>query len=483
MLPSERLIVPGLLALALAAAVQAAPLAFHGAEGFGRNAVGGRGGEVSIVTTLADAGPGSLRDALSKPGRTIVFEVGGVIRILERLIVPDHTTIAGQTAPGGGITIYGNGIAYHTQHVITRHIRIRMGRIGDAEKDAVTIAHGSDLIWDHVSMSWGRDGTFDANPDAGMTIDRITVQDCIIGQGLQTHSTGGLLITDGGASVIRTLYIDNNSRNPKARRVTQFVNNVIYNWTASAYILGDTEGRSDGYLAGNYFISGPNTTGGVLNSPTPAYHVFAKGNYYDSDRDGILDGRLLEQGDFGSATWHDTPSIPFPAVRERDAQAAFALIPKNAGANRWRDPVDSVMLHELATVGKVGVQISDEVSLGLPDVVGRIPSGTAPRDTDRDGMPDAWESRLGLNPQSPADRNLTTLSAEGYTNLEMYLGELAGDPVLYRNAILGVAQAQSWRGAAASREARNLLGRLQPRENRDAQQNFPIGQKSKLYYE
>lgn len=477
------MILPGLLALGLAAAAHAAPLAFHGAEGFGRNAVGGRGGEVSIVTTLADAGPGSLRDALSKPGRTIVFEVGGVIRIGERLIVPDHTTIAGQTAPGGGITIYGNGLAYHTRHVITRHLRIRMGRVGDDGKDAIAIAEGSDLIWDHVSMSWGRDGTFDANPDAGKTIDRLTVQDCIIGQGLQPHSTGGLLIADGGASILRTLYISNNSRNPKARRITQFVNNVIYNWTASAYILGDTEGRSDGYLAGNYFITGPNTSGGTLSSPTPAYRVYARGNFLDSDRDGILDGRPLARGDFGSATWEESPSVPFPALRELDAQSAFALVSKNAGANRWRDPVDSVMLSQLATLGKVGVQISDEASLGLPNVVGRIPSGAAPRDTDRDGMPDAWETRHGLNPQAAADRNLSTLSAEGYTNLEMYLGELAGDPVLYRNAILGIPEAQPRRGSEAADEARNLLGRLLPRGIREAQQTFPIGQKPKLYYE
>lgn len=407
-------------------------LAFPEAEGFGRFAEGARGGEVYHVTNLNDTGSGSLRDALSISGRTIVFEVGGVIKIKERLIVKDHTTIAGQTAPGGGITVYGNGWAYNTNNVITRHIRIRMGKIGTSEKDAISISEGHDMIWDHVSLSWGRDGTFDVNPSSGKTVDRITIQNCIIGQGLQTHSTGGLMIADGGASILRTLYINNNSRNPKARRITQFVNNVIYNWTASGYILGDTEGRSDGYLTNNYFITGPDTKGGTLDSPTSAYHVFASGNYYDPDKDGVLNGRLLTKSDFGTATWETNPSVTFPIVTELSALDAFNLVSINAGANRWRDPVDSVMFYQLSTIGRVGTQISDETSLNLPNVIGQIPSGTGPKDTDQDGMPDEWEMLHGLNPELASDRNRTNLSIDGYTNLEMYLNEPAGDKVVYK---------------------------------------------------
>jgi pectate lyase len=331
-------------------------LAFPTAEGYGRFATGGRGGEVYHVTNLNDSGPGSLREGLSKSGRTIVFETSGVIKINSRLEVPARTTIAGQTAPGGGITIYGNGMAYHTNNVITRHIRIRMGRIGDSGKDAVGIAQGHDMIWDHVSISWGRDANFDANPSSGKTIDRITIQNSILSQGLQTHSTGGLLIADGGASVIRSLYINNNSRNPKARRTTHFVNNVIYNWTVSAYILGDTEGRSDGYLVGNYLIAGPNSRGGTLNRPTPAYHLYAHGNYYDENKDGILNGRLLNKVDFGSVTWLETPVVEFPKTPELSAQNALEWVMAHAGASRWRDPVDSLMIYELSTFGRIGTQ-------------------------------------------------------------------------------------------------------------------------------
>lgn len=406
--------------------------AFPGAEGFGANAVGARGGEVYHVSNLNDSGAGSLRDALSKSGRTIVFDVGGVIRIGERLIVPDHTTIAGQTAPGGGITIYGNGVAYNTNNVITRHIRVRMGKVGTSGKDAISIAKGHDMIWDHVSVSWGRDGTFDVNPDSD-PITNITIQNSIIGQGLQTHSTGGLMIAQG-ASILRSLYIDNNSRNPKARQTTQFVNNVIYNWTVSGYILGDTEGRSDGYMVGNFFITGPNTSGGTLSSPTAAYHIYAVGNLYDNNKDGTLNGRLLGQGDFGTATWHTTPSVAFPTVTEWTAQDSYENAFANVGANRFRDAVDSVMLYQLKSLGKVGSQISDETSLGLTNTVGIIPGGAAPTDTDQDGMPDTWENAHGLNPNEAEDRNSTHLSPDGYTSLEMYLNELAGDPVVFAAA-------------------------------------------------
>ncbi|NLB63339.1 MAG: T9SS type A sorting domain-containing protein [Fibrobacter sp.] len=407
--------------------------AFPTAEGFGKWATGGRGGEVYQVTNLNDSGPGSLREGLSKSGRTIVFTVGGVIKINDRLVVPSNTTIAGQTAPGGGITVYGNGTAFNTHNVITRHIRIRMGRGGSSGKDAVSVAHGNDMIWDHVSISWGRDGNFDANPDRNKEIKNLTIQNCIIAQGLQTHSTGGLMIADG-ASILRTLYINNNSRNPKARKTTQFVNNVVYNWTVSGYILGDTQGRSDGYMVGNWFGVGPQTRGGVLNKPTPSYHLFARDNYYSNNKDGTMDGRYFGKGDFGTVTWYeDQPSVEFPAVTEWTAMEAYERVYDNAGANRWRDEVDKVFFGHLRSLGKSGAQPKDEKELGLENGVGIVPGGEAPKDSDGDGMPDEWEIAHGLDPNNPADRNGTELSAEGYTNLEMYLNELAGDPVIYKD--------------------------------------------------
>lgn len=187
-------------------------LAFPGAEGFGRNALGGRTGTVYKVTNLNDSGAGSLRDAVSQPNRIVVFTVGGVITITDRIVVSKNIYIAGQTAPGGGITVYGDGFSWsNANEAIVRYIRVRMGKGGTSGKDAITIAEGKNMIFDHVSVSWGRDETFSVSG----TAQNISIQNSIIAQGLETHSCGGLMETDGGISLFRNLYIDNKTRNPK----------------------------------------------------------------------------------------------------------------------------------------------------------------------------------------------------------------------------------------------------------------------------
>src|SRR5262245_27387668 len=132
--------------------------AFPGAAGFGASARGGRGGSVYIVTNLNDGGPGSFRDAVSQPNRYVVFAVGGVIRINSRISVAPNLTIAGQTAPGEGITIYGNGLSFsNANNTVTRYLRVRMGVVVDSGVDAVTIAQGDNMIFDYVSVSWAPD--------------------------------------------------------------------------------------------------------------------------------------------------------------------------------------------------------------------------------------------------------------------------------------------------------------------------------------
>ncbi len=118
------------------------PAAFPGAEGFGKYTTGGRGGSVYHVTNLNDSGPGSFRDAVSAPDRIVVFDVGGVIRISSRIVIKKNIYIAGQTAPGGGITVCGNGIALNDDsgNDIIRYIRIRMGKNSDDRKDALAVS-------------------------------------------------------------------------------------------------------------------------------------------------------------------------------------------------------------------------------------------------------------------------------------------------------------------------------------------------------
>lgn len=143
-----------LAGLAASLPFASAIVAFPGAEGFGANAIGGRAGEVFVVTNLNDAGAGSLRDGLSKPNRVITFAVGGTIKLESRLVCPKSTTILGQTAPGDGIATYGDGWSFsNADESIVRYVRIRMGKGGTSGKDAATLAEGSNMVCIAVSKS------------------------------------------------------------------------------------------------------------------------------------------------------------------------------------------------------------------------------------------------------------------------------------------------------------------------------------------
>jgi pectate lyase len=149
-----------------------------------------------------------------------------VIKITSRIVVSSNIYIAGQTAPGEGITIYGNGFSYSgANNVICRYLRMRMGAVGDSGKDACGIANGSNMIFDHVSVSWGRDETFSVS---GTECINITIQNSLISQGLLSHSAGGLIQTDGGVTLYRNLYVDNDTRNNKIKGVNQYVNNMVF---------------------------------------------------------------------------------------------------------------------------------------------------------------------------------------------------------------------------------------------------------------
>lgn len=404
-----------------ASLTMAQQLAFPTAEGFGRYTTGGRGGTVYHVTNLNDAGAGSLRDAVSQSNRTVVFDVGGVINISSRIVVSGSVTIAGQTAPGGGITIYGDGVACNAGNNIIRYIRIRMGKNGTSEKDALSIASGQNFIFDHVSISWGRDGTLDVN---GTGIDNLTFQDCIISQGINNtnHSTGGLL-QSGKWSMIRSLYIDNKTRNPKARGTHEFINSVLYNWAEHGYIMGDTEGASDCNLIGNYFIYGPSSNSNShITNTTPSFNVYASDNWVDSDKDGVLDGSLLT--DYKTATVKSSP-YNYPGVSNlMSAQAALNHIITNVGASITRDAVDNLLINQLKSYGTAGSIINTEDDNGIPGNVGTVANGTPAADSDQDGMSNAWETANGLNPNNAADRN--NIGTGGYTMLENYINSLVG---------------------------------------------------------
>lgn len=216
-------------------------------KGSARFATGGRGGAIYHVTNLNDSGTGSLRDAVSQSNRIIVFDVSGVIHLKSPLIFKSNLTVLGQTAPGEGVQVYGDRVSFSgANNIIVRYIRFRMGVGGTSGADACGVSNGKNMIFDHLSVLWGRDECFSVSWDnKGTRPSDITIQNSIIGQGLQSHSCGGLIQTEGGVTLYRNLYIENKTRNPKVKGLNQFVNNVVYNWGGGGcYIMGDSEGPS-----------------------------------------------------------------------------------------------------------------------------------------------------------------------------------------------------------------------------------------------
>ncbi|KAG9201936.1 hypothetical protein G6514_005131 [Epicoccum nigrum] len=370
-------------------------LAFPGAEGFGKDALGGRNGKVYVVSNLDDSGAGSLRDAVSQPDRIVVFQVGGLIKIKERIVVSKRISILGQTAPGDGITVYGNGWSFsNADDAVVRYIRIRMGKGGSSGKDAAGIAEGKNMIFDHISVSWGRDETFSINGAAS----NITIQNSIIAQGLETHSCGGLMQTelDNGVSLFRNLYIDNKTRNPKVKGTNDFINNAVYNWGGGGgYIAGDSSGQSEANIIGNYFISGPSTSITAFTRGNANFKGYVQGNFYDSDKNGALSGAELgasssNYGGMAIAAAKFAHPVPTKVLSAVDALRHIELY---VGASKVRDTVDERLITELKSYGKAGQLIKDETASPM-NFPGVFDAGTPWADANNNGIPDDVENEF-----------------------------------------------------------------------------------------
>ena len=432
MKPNKLFVSLALSAICLTTGAQ--QLAFPGAEGFGRFATGGRGGTIYHVTNLNDSGTGSLRDAVSQSNRIVVFDVSGVIYLKSGLVFSSNLTVLGQTAPGEGVQVYGDRVSFSgASNLIVRHMRFRMGKGGTSGKDAAGVSNGRNMIFDHLSVLWGRDECFSISWDnKGTEPADITIQNSIIGQGLQTHSCGGLIQTAGGVTLYRNLYIENKTRNPKVKGLNQFVNNVVYNWgNGGCYLMGrESAGDSWADIENNYFVKGPWNSGSPLSDGNENFQFYGAGNYYDNNKDGELNGREITDEEYTAcgglrrATLGEMTNLPkaFPEiVGKMSAEEALRWMIDSVGPSLpVRDEVDKYLVDEMKSFGTLGSTdgISDEKSLPHGGT-GVLYPGEKPLDSDGDGIPDEWEIANNLNPNNASDAK--AIAANGYANIENYV--------------------------------------------------------------
>ena len=411
-------------------------LAFPGAHGWGRFAKGVRASSspsIYHVTSLANSGSGTLRDAVSKPNRIIVFDVSGVINITSRITFSSNLYIAGQTAPGEGITVYGDGCSFSgASNIICRYLRWRMGHGGSSGKDCAGIANGTNMIFDHCSFSWGLDETFSINPDGkGTAPQNITLQNCIFGQGLMTHSAGGLMQADY-ITLYRNLYVDNSTRNNKVKGINQYANNIVYNWKNGCYIMGgDSSGSSYCTIEGNLFINGPvSSSSDALGGGNSDFHFYGNDNWQDKNRNGKLDGSCIDGSQTGGGSYTTDKTslgVDFPDLPLYGGNTLLDNNLRKVGASLpYRDQADCLMIEEVTSIGRSGGLITYESSLltGVPTSWSWWAGTSKATDSDGDGMPDWWEDANGTD----SGRNDALVkAANGRYNIENYINSITVD--------------------------------------------------------
>lgn len=447
--------------------------AFPGAEGFGAQATGGRGGKILFVTNLSAKNiPGSLRNAIEETGpRIVVFKVGGTIDLNDPEITGNqqplvirnpHITIAGQTAPGDGILIKGAELSIATHNVIVRNIRVRVGDALNGPdpgiRDALNIATSRtgkdvyDVIVDHSSFSWAidenvsfwvtqrRDGSW---PELRDVTIQWSVTTEAFGASLHPQYDGGnprgmgLLVGDHAQniSILNNLLANNGDRNPAVMGDTrsEFINNVVYNWRCSGgpYKFSDAN-KSDkqyGNVIGNYFKKTSKTCNNYqsvwINDVVAGSKLYQKNNLQDNTN-GTKTAEVVSIRTSVPNVLMNTYALTSSGAKEKLAEQSYTDVLEYGGAIiPARDEVDlravqSTKNRELINGGKGAVDSQSEVG-GWPVLNG----APYPTDTDNDGIPDLWEEQYGLDAANPADASL--YSSNGYMWIEEYINSFYAD--------------------------------------------------------
>lgn len=435
-------------------------LAFPTAEGYGKYAKGGRGGTVYEVTNLDDSGEGSLRAAVEAEGpRTVVFRISGTITLNSTLTIRNpFITIAGQTAPGDGITIRRHPLNVGADHVIIRYIRVRLGDESGNDYDAISSRYTKHIILDHVSASWSVDECLSI-----YHCDSVTVQWCFVAESMSksihvkgSHGFGGIWGSNY-STYHHNLLAHHSSRNPRMASgcgYTDFRNNVIYNWGYQSLYGGEKyQSGNDKFnfaefnIVSNYYKPGPATQPGdvmkrIANPSTRGDDDF--GQWYIAEN--VVEGnKEVSENNWNGGVQTKIPveklklEKPWPAmpIEQQSAIGAYQLVLENAGARLpAMDIIDKRIIdevrggyatyegiyksdHEVANPSQVCgiIDTQDDVG-GWPE----LKNAPAPKDTDHDGMPDSWEDDHKLDKNNPDDRN--NIAEDGYTMLEQYLNSI-----------------------------------------------------------
>jgi pectate lyase len=413
-----------LCALAATAHGAEAALAFPGAEGAGARSRGGRGGPAIAVTTLADYRPGkdapipgSLRAACEAKGpRIVVFRVAGTIDLAAPLAIAEpRITIAGQSAPGGGICLKRFGVSVRASDVVIRHLRLRPGDESGKETDALSIGAGSrDVIIDHCSASWANDEVLSVS---GEGITGVTVQWCFITESLDRsqhskgpHGYGSLIRANGEVSFHHNLYAFHSSRSP--RPGTYGEGSILLDFRNNAIHRGGRGYAAEDPARLNYVGNFVSDT--LVFKATATTQMHAAGNVLEGDAAGTRDNWKLIQG-LPAANRRAEPFAAAPVATE-PAPEAFEKVLAQAGAMLpKRDAIDERVVVLVRCRGGRVIDSQADVG-GWP----KLEAAAPPPDADGDGMPDAWEAKHGLDPARPGDA-LDDRDGDGYTAIEEFL--------------------------------------------------------------
>ncbi len=445
--------------------------AFPGAEGFGADAAGGRGGDVYIVTNLNSTGAGSLYNGLTTipaNGRTIVFAVSGQIHLaggIATRITGSKLTIAGQTAPGDGILLKDGTLRISGDDLVIRHLRFRHGKNGSGG-DCIDLDSGcQNAILDHLSLSFSTDENISS---FGSPPENLTMQWTLNSRGLESHSCGGLW-DQNHATCHHSVWAHNHTRNPKARPngLLEWTNNVTFDWDIG-FIMGDSQTPAawKANVRSNYFICPP---GNIHNTPLekasldrngyPNFSVYQDNNLHDRDGDGILNGTDRGWSIVGGSAYDAatnptgnylrlaTPVAGSSILNIESPLLAYKKIVSSGGALRtdigysgtYRDEVDTRLIQNLTTQTRNHITRESDLAGVSNGGFGTFAASAAPVDSDKDGMPDFYETALGWS-AATQDHNTAlanggglvtgttffpTGTVAGYTRLEEYLHYLA----------------------------------------------------------